>query len=69
MSATTTTTLAASPGDDLYRIAAQQYGDPEAWTLIARANGLFDPLIQVDLVLNIPTYNQTAANGGVLVPG
>jgi nucleoid-associated protein YgaU len=61
-----TITIAASPGDDLYRIAAEHYGDPEAWTLIARANSLFDPLVQADLVLNIPDYNQPRANGGIL---
>lgn len=60
------TTITAAPGDDLYRIAAEKYGDATAWTLIARANGLWDPLIQDDISLDIPFYNAAQANDGIL---
>lgn len=60
------TTVTVSPGDDLYRLAAQYYGDATAWTLIARANGLTDPLIQTDSTLDIPAYNANQANDGIL---
>ncbi|MFL9904220.1 LysM peptidoglycan-binding domain-containing protein [Paraburkholderia fungorum] len=60
------TTVTVSPGDDLYRLAAQYYGDATAWTLIARANGLTDPLIQTDSTLDIPVYNAAQANDGTL---
>jgi LysM repeat protein len=58
-------TITVSPGDDLYRIAAQQYGDANGWVLIAAANGLSDPLIQADAVLSLPIYSVVRANGGV----
>jgi hypothetical protein len=59
--------LSLAPGDDLFRVAAEYYNDPTAWTLIARANGLWDPLIQTDIVVTIPDYNASRANGGSLV--
>lgn len=55
-----------APGDDLFRLAAEHYQDATAWTLIARANGLWDPLIQVDVVVVVPAYNKARANGGIL---
>ncbi len=58
--------LQVAVGDDLFRIAARLYGDAGGWTLIARANGLFDPLIQADATLTIPAYNEGRANDGVL---
>jgi len=60
------TTISVSPGNDLYRLAAQIYGDPEAWTLLARANNLLDPLITADLTLVVPAYNAGRANSGIL---
>jgi nucleoid-associated protein YgaU len=60
------TTRTVAPGDDLYRVAAEVYGNSSAWTLIARANGLIDPLIQVDAVLSIPAYNANQVNDGIL---
>ena len=60
-------TVNVSPGDDLYRLAAEYYGDASAWTLIAAANGLSDPLIQADAQLSIPAYNATRANQGIFV--
>jgi nucleoid-associated protein YgaU len=60
------TNRTVSPGDDLYSLAAEYYQDATAWTLIARANGLTDPLIQSDMVLSIPAYNANQVNGGIL---
>jgi nucleoid-associated protein YgaU len=60
------TSVTVSPGDDLYRLASQYYGDAAAWTLIARANGLTDPLIDTDSTLVIPAYNAAQANDGIL---
>ena len=57
---------AVSVGDDLFRIAAEIYGDAMGWTLLARANGLSDPVIQADAVLTVPDYNVTRANDGIL---
>ncbi len=58
-------TRQVSPGDDLYRVAAEEYGDAEGWVLIAAANGLSDPLIQADAVLVLPAYSAARVNGGV----
>jgi LysM repeat protein len=58
----------ASPGDDLYRISARVYGTVQGWTLIARANGLIDPLIQTAINLQIPKYSSSSANDGILSP-
>lgn len=64
------TTITVAPGDDLYRIAAEYYGDASAWVLLAQANGLSDPLIQADATLAIPAYNATRANDGIFAaPG
>ena len=60
------TSRTVSPGDDLFRLAAEYYQDATAWTLIALANGLFDPLIATDATLIIPAYNQNQANDGIL---
>jgi nucleoid-associated protein YgaU len=60
------TSRVVAPGDDLYRLAAEYYNDANAWTLIARANSLFDPLIKVDATLIIPAYNAGQANSGIL---
>lgn len=60
------TTITVSPGDDLYAIAARYYGDAQAWTLIARANNLSDPLVNTDSTLNIPAYIAPQVNSGIL---
>ena len=53
-------------GGDLYRAAAKAYGDPTAWTTIAKANGLTDPVLSgVQTILVPPTATKT---GGVLKP-
>lgn len=59
-------TIAVSQGDDLYRVAAKIYGDAGAWTLIANANGLADPLILVDATLTVPAFSAIRANDGIL---
>lgn len=59
-------TVNATVGMDLFDLAAQLYGDITAWTLIARANGLTDPIIQTDQILTIPAYSAAEANDGIL---
>lgn len=54
----------ATAGGNLFAIAQKQYGDPMAWTGIAKANGLTDPFIQGTAVLNIPA--QPDNQGGLL---
>jgi len=44
----------ATAGGNLFQIAGQQYGDPQAWTGIAKANGMTDPFVQGARVLTIP---------------
>lgn len=58
--------IALAPGADLFRVAAEQYSDATAWTLIARANGLWDPYISTDVTIVIPEYNKNRANDGIL---
>lgn len=51
-------------GGDLYHLAQSAYGDATAWTTIANANKLSDPVISGVKTLNIPTNPD--GNGGVL---
>jgi hypothetical protein len=52
----------ASPGERLDQIAFQYYGDPAAWRVLARANGLDDPLrLSARRPLRIPSLS---ASGG-----
>lgn len=51
-------------GGNLYAIASQQYGDPMAWTGIAKANGLTDPVLSGVQTVNIPAQADNV--GGVL---
>jgi hypothetical protein len=54
-------------GGNLYQVASQQYGDPTAWTVLAKANGVTDPQVQGLKTLNIPPAPSGAAPvGGVL---
>lgn len=41
-------------GGNLYQLAADTYGDPSAWTGIARANGLTDPVLIGVNAIQIP---------------
>lgn len=56
------------PGASLYAIAARIYGSAGGWTIIARANGLTDPVIQEQAQIAIPPYNAAAASDGILSP-
>ncbi len=58
--------IMVSPGDDLYKLAARLYGDAMGWTLLARANGLSDPLIATSATLSVPDYNIARADDGIL---
>lgn len=51
-------------GGNLLQIAAQVYGKAEAWTGIAKANGLSDPTVQGVQTLNVPVRPDNS--GGVL---
>jgi hypothetical protein len=42
---------------NLYRIAAEEYGDATQWTVIANANGLTDPMIEATLTLTLGSDN------------
>ena len=55
----------ATAGGHLFQIAEVQYGDPMAWTGIAKANGLPDPFVQGVSVLAIPPLPDQ--QNGVLV--
>lgn len=53
-------------GGNLLQIAAKIYGKAEAWTGIAKANGLKDPSVQGVQTLNVPV---TADNSGGVLAG
>jgi nucleoid-associated protein YgaU len=63
MSAATTMTIA---GGNLFRIAAQVYGDSSQWNRIAAANGLWDFIVTGTITLIIPPPDKNAGNGGIL---
>lgn len=46
--------IMTAAGGDLYHLAAQQYGDATAWTTIARANALTDPVLNGVQTLTVP---------------
>lgn len=50
-------------GGDLYHMAVQAYGDVRAWTDIARANGLSDPILTGINKIQIPA--SPTGSGGV----
>lgn len=53
-------------GGDLYRLAADAYGDPNEWPTIARANGLVDPVLTGVQTILIPPSGQGV--DGILQP-
>jgi|HubBroStandDraft_1064217.scaffolds.fasta_scaffold00053_79 nucleoid-associated protein YgaU len=53
-------------GGDLYRLAAQTYGDATQWYRIAAANGLGDPFVPGPVTLTIPAPTTQPGNGGIL---
>lgn len=62
VSQTSATVLTA--GGDLFYLAASTYGQAQAWTTIAAANGLVDPVIQGIESLTVPSVPDM--NDGVL---
>ncbi len=52
-------------GGNLFSIAAQQFGDANAWTAIAQANGLTDPQVSGITTLIIPA-KPGVSSGGIL---
>lgn len=48
---------------NLYRVAVEHYGDADLWTVIAKANGLKDPKVNVTIPLLIPPKPPTESNG------
>ena len=54
----------AVAGIDLYHLAAANYGDASAWTTIANANKLIDPVISGVATIKVPPVSDGA--GGVL---
>ncbi|BDD93542.1 hypothetical protein PanNE5_29820 [Pandoraea sp. NE5] len=50
-------------GSNLYRVAANEYGDAMGWTTIAAANGITDPVLNGVNSVKIPPYN--VPTGGV----
>ena len=58
--------LLTTAGGSLYRVAAAEYGDPSAWTGIAKANDLTDPEIQGVQTITVPPSSDGA--GGVWTP-
>ncbi|AVF41500.1 hypothetical protein AL486_18710 [Pandoraea apista] len=53
----------ALAGGNLYRVAANEYGDAMGWTTIAAANGITDPTLMGVSAVKIPPYN--VPTGGV----
>lgn len=50
---------------NLYAMAANQYGDAMAWTQLAQANGLTDPVISGIATLTVPPA-RSSSTGGIL---
>lgn len=48
----------------LFELAASEYGDALGWSVIAKANGLFDPFLSAPLDLVIPP-RPLAFDGGI----
>ncbi|MGA3116447.1 MAG: hypothetical protein ABSF90_18650 [Syntrophobacteraceae bacterium] len=59
-----TSNTVVTAGGDLFHIAASQYQQAQAWTTIAAANGLMDPVIQGIQTLTVPGVPD--GNDGVL---
>jgi hypothetical protein len=55
--------LVTMAGGDLYHVAADQYGDASAWPIIARANGLSDPVLKGVQTLTIPEKPNASPDG------
>jgi hypothetical protein len=55
-------------GGNLFRVAAEQYGDALAWTRIAAANGMTDPFFDDTRTLKVPPPDPGHRTLGVLRP-
>lgn len=55
--------LVTKAGGDLYHLAAEQYGDASAWPVIARANGLSDPVLDGVQTLTVPEKPISSPDG------
>jgi hypothetical protein len=51
---------------DLFKLAAQAYGDATQWYRIAAANFLVDPVVPGPITLLIPAPSTQPSNGGIL---
>lgn len=51
---------------NLYKLAAEYYQDATLWTIIAKANNLYEPLVDGLTTLIIPPKPSTG-NGGLLM--
>lgn len=53
-------------GGNLFRVAADAYGDATLWYAIAEANGLWDPMLPAaPMTLIIPPKPSDGGNGGI----
>jgi prophage DNA circulation protein len=55
--------LITMAGGDLYHVAAELYGDASAWPVIARANGLSDPVLTGVQTLTVPAKPSSSPDG------
>ena len=59
--ATSGTSVTTASGSNLFSMASQQYGDPTAWTTIARANNLTDPQLTGIQTVILPASQDNSA--------
>jgi nucleoid-associated protein YgaU len=62
---TTITTVNVAAGN-LFKLAAQIYGDATQWNRLAEANGMTDFIVPGPVRLLVPPPDQGTANGGIL---
>ncbi len=63
-SATKTRIIITQQGEALWHIASRYYGDPGQWRVIAKENGIDDPLlIQAGMELRLPSITQSSDIG------
>ena len=53
-------------GGTLFQIAALYLGDPTQWNRIAALNNLIDPVLTGVVTLNLPPFDPSAGNDGIL---